>query len=253
MNNLELNNFPRQLTAAEKTILFSILPESKSGYKLYREKINNLLVIGSGRFGGNNYILGNKETEPDLSIPSSSVFALGTAVSGSNNIDVIIHEESDEQIEFDINFVSELSFENDITIEKVSCYSNWNPGEKILFEKAEVREYIISPGSYILAIVPTLKKIWLHDISTGVNHIIPVTNFFNELMRLKNIRDPKLALKPGNFFEHINEFKNDEIRKAFLMYDKYLSKFNIKDEKTNSITSVNSKRKLLKIFKRGQV
>ena len=249
MNNLELNNFPRQLTAAEKTIIFSILPESKNGYKLYREKINNLLVIGSGRFGGNNYILGNREAEPDLSIPSSSVFALGTAVSGSNNIDVIIHEESDEQIEFDITSVSELSFEKDIRIEKVSCYSNWNPGEKILFEKAEVREYIISPGSYVLAIVPELKKIWLHDISTGVNHIIPVTNYFNELMRLKNIRDPKLALKPSNFFEHINEFKNDEIRKAFLMYDKYLSKFNIKDEKSDPITSGNSEKKLLKIFK----
>jgi len=249
MNNLEVNNFPRQLTAAEKTILFSILPESKNGYKLYREKINNLLVIGSGRFGGNNYILGNREAEPDLCIPSSPVFALGTAVSGSNNIDVIIHEESDEQIEFDITSSSELSFENDIRIEEVNCYSNWNPGEKIIFEKVEVREYIISPGSYILAIVPDLKKIWLHDISTGVNHIIPVTNYFNELMRLKNIRDPKLALKPGNFFEHINEFKNDEIRKAFLMYDKYLSKFNIKDEKSDPITSGNSEKKLLKIFK----
>ena len=249
MNNLELNNFPRQLTAAEKTILFSILPESKTGYKLYREKINNLLVIGSGRFDGNNYILGNKGAEPDLNIPSSPVFALGTAVSGSNNIDVIIHEESDEQIEFDITSSSELSFEKNIRIEEVNCYSNWNPGEKIIFEKAEVREYIILPGSYILAIVPELKKIWLHDISTGVNHIIPVTNYFNELMRLKNIRDPKLALKPGNFFEYINEFKNDEIRKAFLMYDKYLSKFNIKDENSDPITSGNSEKKLLKIFK----
>jgi hypothetical protein len=127
-----------------------------------------------------------------------------------------------------------------------------NPG-KYLFEDAEVREFEISPGAYTLAIVPKLKKIWLHDISTGVNHIIPVTNFFNELMRLKNIRDPKLALSPGNFFAIINEFRNDEIRKAFLMYDKYLSKFNIKDEKNDSHTSGIPKRKLLKIFKRGQV
>ncbi|HLG32864.1 MAG TPA: hypothetical protein VI362_07465 [Ignavibacteriaceae bacterium] len=250
---MDLNNFPRQLTVAEKNILFSILPESKYGYKMYRQKINNLLVIGSGRFGGNNYFLGSREAEPDLSIPSSPVFALGIVVSGSDNIDVIVHEEQEEQIEFDITSKSILSFENDLTVDKVKCYSNWNPGEKYLFGNAEVREYVITPGAYILAVAPELKKIWLHENSTSVNHIIPVTNFFNELMRLKNIRDPKLALSPGIFFENINEYKNDEIRNAFLMYDKYLSKFNIKDEKTESLNLRKSNKKLLKIFKRGQV
>lgn len=228
---MELNNFPRKLTAPEKIILLSILPESKAGYKLYREKIINLFVIGSGRFGGNNYILGNMGDELDLNVPSSPVFALGIAESGMDTIDIVIHEQQDEQIEFDITANPISLLQNDLMIDKVRCFSYWIPGEKYLFEDAEVREYMISPGSYILAIAPQLKKIWLHDISTGVNHIIPVSNFFNELMRLKNIRNPKLALNPGNFFENINEYKNDEIRNAFLMYDNYLSKFNIRTEK----------------------
>ena len=53
-----LNDFPRKLTERERDFLFSILPENKKGYKLYRDKIDSLFVIGFGRFGDTNLVLG---------------------------------------------------------------------------------------------------------------------------------------------------------------------------------------------------
>ena len=93
MNQNE-NQFPRQLTSTENMFLFSVLPENKIGYKTYRNKINNLVVTGSGRFGGGNFVLGKEGTEPDLSFPSSPVFAIGTNVYKEGTIDITIMKNS---------------------------------------------------------------------------------------------------------------------------------------------------------------
>jgi hypothetical protein len=162
---LDLYKFPRELTSKEKKILYSVLPESKSGYNLYRNKIKDLVVIGSGRFKNRNFILGKAGVRPDLDIPSSPVFALGTLIVGTTDIDVVIHEEQYNQIEFDITSTSELELEADLVINEIRCFSDWNPRDKIIFGEHEVKELTISPDLYILAIVPDLKKIFLHDTS----------------------------------------------------------------------------------------
>ncbi len=77
MNDNSLNNFPRRLTERERDFLFSVLPGNKKGYKLYREKIDSSFVIGFGRFGDTNLILGKENSMIDLDIPSAPILQVG--------------------------------------------------------------------------------------------------------------------------------------------------------------------------------
>ena len=95
-----------------------------------------------------------------------------------------------------------------------------------LDDNSDVREIIIN-DDYILAIAPQHKKIWLHEKESGVNFLLPVTNFYNELMRVCNIRDTKIALRPASFFEIHNQFTDDQLILAFFSYNKYLKRVNI--------------------------
>ena len=122
------NVFPRKLTTQERELLFSILPEYKTGYNSYRKKINELMVIGSGRFGGGNFILGKENTKPDLSFPSSPVFATGTNVYTEATIDIAIHEEVDDEIEYDISVMNKDFIPETLTEIRKWNYSEWNPG-----------------------------------------------------------------------------------------------------------------------------
>lgn len=228
------DDFPRDLSTTERTILYAILPENKKGYNNYRDKINHLLVIGSGRFGGNNLLLGREGEEIDLSVSSTPVFAIGTVYYNDSAADVVIHEEQDDKIEYDINFsmINNQSIESEIT--RVDTLSTWNPGDKAPYDFSKVKEFELFPGKYILAVAPSLKKIWLHSYHTGINHIIPLTNFYNELMRSKNIKDHTIALNPNKFFDQVEEYSADDIRKALINYSWYLKKFTLQELNSNS-------------------
>ena len=251
---MSLNNsgkiFPRELTDSEKQILFAILPADKKGYASYRKKIDDLQVISYGRFGGTNLILGNENDIPDFSFSSSPIFAIGTLTTNHGKIDVLIHEEEDGMIEFDISGLNEIGPVQKLIIEKCDTYSEWKPGDKSPYDNLPVREILIIKNKFLLAISSSQKKLWLHDINAGLNHLIPLTNFFNELMRVKNIRDPEIALKPNLFFRMIDKFTDNDLRMALFKYDKYLNKFNLPRE-TTGMKTLKHKRKLFKFFSRG--
>jgi hypothetical protein len=242
--------FPRNLTETENILLFSILPENKTGYASYRNKINNLVVTGSGRFGGGNFVLGKEGTEPDLSFPSSPVLAIGTNIYEEGTIDITIHEEFDEEIEFDISARNQDSFPENLTEIKKWNYSEWNPGDKAPNDNSFVREIIITKDEYVLAISPAHKKIWLHEYKSGINSLIPLTNFYNELMRVSNIKDASVALKPTSFFENLNNFNDEQLMLAFFSYNRYLRKFDIQNIVPAESTQAKRK-KIFSIFSKG--
>ncbi len=225
-----MQNFPRELFKSEKEILFSVLPESKSGYKKYRQRINYMKVIGQGRFGGGNFILGFEGDEVELDIPSASVFSSGIVISNESNFDVTIHEEEEEQIEFDISPFGKIDVDKEIKIESVTSLAFWNKNEKSPFTDSPVSEFVVLKNKYTLVIDSSAKKIWMNDIETGINHIIPLTNFYNELMRFKDIREHEIALKPGRFFNEVDKYSDEDIISAFLMYDKYMNRFNLQQK-----------------------
>lgn len=247
-----MGDFPRQLTANEKKILFTVLPENKSGYKYYRDKIENLLVIGQGRFDRENLLLGKEGNKPDLSVPSNPVFACGTAICKETKFDVLIHEEYDDEIEFDITTSNSFNLEEDFEIVSAWSYSDWKPGQKAPNDGSSVREVPVIPGEYVLAVAPNHKKIWLHDIKTGVNHLIPVSNFYNQLMMVKDIRNSDVALNPGAFFDNIEEYSAEDLVSALITYNKYIRRFKINLDYFAGKREEPVKKGFLSFLKRGK-
>ncbi|MDR3665865.1 MAG: hypothetical protein P4L35_03370 [Ignavibacteriaceae bacterium] len=211
--------YPREISNIEKTCLSLILPENKLGYNLYRNKIAAMKIIGDGHFGEGNYFLGHYEPEPDLSFPSAPVFAVGTLDNGSEQLDIIIHEETEDKIEIwfgrDINDITQNDF-------IVKSYSYWIPGMNSPFTNSKVREISIRQNDFILAVVPEEKKIWLYESSSGVNHLIPVSNYYNSLMLYRNERNAEKVLNPNLFFNNLGLYNDLELKSALEIYNKYM-------------------------------
>jgi hypothetical protein len=211
--------YPRIITDIERTSLFLILPEDKPGYNLYRNKIDGMQILGDGYFGEGNYFLGKNEPDPDLSLPSAPVFALGTLDNGTEQLDVIIHEETEDKIEVvfskDLNEITNDSF-------SVKSYSHWIPGMNSPFTNSKVREISVKPDEFILAFVPEEKKIWLYESSSGVNHLIPVSNYYNSLMLYRNERNAEKILNPNLFFNNLGLYNDLELKSALELYNKYM-------------------------------
>jgi hypothetical protein len=221
--------FPRDLFTVEKNILFFLLPENKPGYLDYRNKIDNLKVIGEGRFGNTNLILGSEGTLPDLLSPSMPIFASGKIYCGNFEIDILLHEEIDNEIEFDI---SSSSGELPAALNNYTGwnYSEWIPGDLSPGDNEFVREVPVKNKKLLLAIVPSHKKLWLHNYETGINHLIPVTNFYNQLMITVNEKSFSRYKNQNLLFEELNNFTNEMLLIAFLSYAKYMRRFNLNYE-----------------------
>ena len=225
-----MGEYPRLLKEIERELLFSILPAGKAGYKMYRDKLSDRYVIGIGRFGETNLVLGNKDDKFDIQDASSTIFAAGSIIYDTGKIEISINEEIDDRIEFDISPKEYEELVNEKEIKRWN-YSEWVPGMKSPGENSIVREIVIVPDKYVLAISQAEKRIWVYGFETGINYLIPLSNFYNQLMIYKNIRDPKIALKPNLFFEKLQSECTDlELRNTFITYNKYLRKLDIKEE-----------------------
>ncbi len=242
------NIYPRKLSESERAILFSLLPDDKSGYKNYHSLIDKYYLISEGRFGNGNLILGELDDLPDLSISSSPVFAIGNVYTAYENYYVVIHSSNEGMIEIQID---PYPVKDGIVITKVINYSDWKPGMKSPEYNSEVHQYLIKDKEYLLAVCQASKKIWLHEYLTGVNYIIPKSNFINELMRIQKVSADKSLINPANFFDNLNKFSDREIRLAFLLYNKYLKHFNLGDTLENILDENGKRKKSFKLFGRG--
>jgi hypothetical protein len=238
-----------QISQNEISLLNSILPEYKPGYKKYRDYISSMKYLCEGRFGNGNYYIGTGNTEPDLSIPSNPVFALGYAETEAGKIDILIHEYEDEIIE--VHLTSRYIDSEKITILRSESFSEWNPGDLSPIHKKPVNEIQLRKNEYYLVLDESNNKIWLHNYESGVNHIIPVSNYFNELMRLKKIKDENLFRSPQLFFNRLDDFTDEDFKLAFYQYNKFMRRFNIKINPEDLITPRIKKKKFFKIFSKG--
>lgn len=226
---IEEQIYPRQLSDREKGWLFYLLPEDKPVYASYRDKINDMQIIGEGRFGSGNYVLGYEGDELDLSYSSLPMFASGQIVCKEGTIQISIHEFYDNKIEVSINNLSGDKIPENLTEIKRWSYSYWKPGEISPFENDKPREVnlLAEKGKAVLAISNTGGSVWLYDKENQINHIIPVTNFINELLRGNTKIDRTKGININYVFENINMFKNEEIVKAFIQYNKQYRKIDL--------------------------
>ncbi len=237
------------LSKNEIKLLYAVLPEDKPGYKKYRDLISSMRVMGKGRFNDGNFYIGTGAVKPDLSIPSNPVFAVGIVKTNIGSIDVLIHEYEDDLIEVQLS--KRVGDDVVVTINDVLSFSEWSPGYKSPGSNEVVKQFDIIKEKFLLVIDRTNKKIWLHNFESGVNHIIPVSNYFNELMRLKKIKDENLFRSPSLFFNKLNDFTDEEFKLAFYQYNKFMRRFDIKIDPEDLLTPSVKKKKFFKLFSRG--
>lgn len=247
--NYKHDKYPRKLTELEKLYIRKLLPSNKPGYKTYSDKLENIFLIGLGRFQQHDYVLGKQDDQPDFSAPAESMLAVGVINTLSHKIELSIHYEFENKIELDFAVSGEGEFKQEII--NYWTYSDWLPGKNSPPDNSRVREIHLIKNKVVIVIARESKRVWVYEEETGVNHIVPATNFYNEIMRVKNIRDPKIALNPKRLFTHIEELSDEEIAQGFLMYNKYLNKIKIdyslfaqkKEEKKKSFFKIFGGRK----------
>lgn len=237
------NTYPRPISEKEWKLVEWILPEDRKGYKEYRSLLQSLQVIGPGRWGEGDYILGEPGDTPDTSGPMERIFANGIIEAEEGKITVSVHEYVAGQLELQIANLHDENIPGDLTIKRKATYSVWKPGSTCPFCGEAVREVTINPEDpvAILAICKTDKSIWVYDETDGVNHPIPATNFYNELMLYKQIKDPSIALQSGNLFGMLEDYSDADLQQAFVRYNKTWRRIAIQPETESTMNKRKNK------------
>ncbi len=219
--------FPRDLTIAERDLLLWILPEERSGYNEYRRLVQEWKVVARGRRGEGNYILAAAGETADNESPLPQVLAYGIIETDSGQLSVGIRERFENQVEFEISSVRGNVDPNNFRELRRWTYSYWLPKQlcPICGDAAREVSMKTSEGrNFVLALCARDQRLWVYDEMSGINHPIPVTNFYNELMLHKNIRDPKFALDFKRLFSDLSTFTDADLIHAFRTYNKIRTK-----------------------------
>lgn len=225
-SNAEETVYPRPIKDKERELLESVLPIERPGYRTYRELLGQMVVLGEGRRGSGNFVLGFAGDTPDIASPLASVVAYGIVETTRDTFSITVREYAGKQI--DVEIVSNKGEEVPEHFEEKRrwTFSNWQPGMASPASGTNVREVRIDEN-IVLATAKADKRIWVHDQQSGIVHLIPITNFYNELMFVRNIRDPNIALRSNRFFEDLDGYSDNELRMAFMNYNKLRRKVSV--------------------------
>ena len=210
--------FPRPLRPKERDLLEFVLPVDRPGYRAIRGEVERMLVIGEGRRGQGNFVLGEAGQEPDFSYALRPVIAYGMVEATAESYGITVREPFEGQI--DVEIVSRAGGEVPDHFEEKRrwTYSDWSPGSASPGTGEPVREVGVD-AARTLAIAAGERRLWIHDRASGMVLPIPVTNFYNELMLTKQIRDPAIALRSQLLFESHRSHTDAELRAAFVAYN----------------------------------
>ena len=226
------NSFPRELTPLEKDFLLWLLPADRPGYSAYRPLVSNWRVAAPGRRGDGNFILSSGTKEVDLVSPLPRVFAYGVVEAAEGKIAVTIRERLDEQVEFEIMSLGGQAVPVHLNEKSRWTYSAWLPDmvcPECSGSLREVKMRTAGGKAVVLAACANDGKLWVYNEATGVNHPVPLTNFYNELMLQGNVRDPAIALNPRRFFSEMEQYSDTTLSMAFASYNKLKTKIGFED------------------------
>jgi hypothetical protein len=131
---------------------------------------------------------------------------------------ISVREETGNQINVEIVSVSGSGIPDHYEEKRRWTYSWWSPGEVSPATGTPVREVFIGAG-VTLAFAPAEKRIWIHERSGGIVRLIPITNYYNELMISRGIRDPRIALVPSLLWKDLKSFSDEDLLRAFEAYN----------------------------------
>lgn len=219
-------SYPRALRRKERDLLESVLPSDRPGYRRYRDLVSSMVVIGEGRQGAGNLVLGPEGQVPDLISPLAQVVAYGVVETTLDSFTMTVREYIGNQIDVEIVSSSLGEIPDHFEEKRRWTYSTWRPGSPSPSHNQPVREVVIGEA-FVLAISRDEKRLWVYDGDSGMNLLIPITNFYNELMLHKHIRDPRVALVSQLLFTQLEEYSNDDLRVSFIAYNKLKRKVDI--------------------------
>jgi len=225
------SRYPRQLTTREREFLEWVLPAERPGYRRYRGFLDTMVVLGEGRRGKGDIILGYSGDTPDTAISLPPVLAYGMVETNFGPLSVTVRENYGDQV--DVEIVSHRAEElpQDFEERRRWTYSAWKPGASCPQCEKPVREVMMrseSGETFVLAVCSADRRLWVFDSATEINHLIPVTNFYNELMMQKNVRDPEVALDSTRLFTQLGRFSDADLTHAFLTYNKLKIKVDLR-------------------------
>jgi len=231
-DNHNNSEYPRPLLAREHDWIMWILPADRPGYSVYRDLIEGMVVLGKGRRGEGEIVLGHPGAQPDFSSPLAPLFAYGAVEFTGGMVSVSVREIRDDQISVEIVSHGSDEIPAHFQERKRWTYSGWKPGDACPQCTRALREVPMhstgqDAGRLVLALCSPDRRLWVFESSTGVNRLIPVTNFYNELMLHKNIRDPAIALDSRRLFTDLAGFSDSDLTYAFLTYNKIKTKVQV--------------------------
>lgn len=212
--------YPRRLRPKEWDLLETVLPADRPGYKEYRDLVSSMVVLAQGRRGKGNLVLGFEDDIADTSSPLPPVVAYGMVETTGETFSITVREYVAGQIDVEIVSSHGEEIPDHFEEKRRWTYSTWSPGSRSPALRLPVREVRVD-DNIVLALSREEQRLWLHDGRTGMNHLLPITNFHNELMLHKGIRDPKIALKSGLLFEQLDSYSDDDLRTALIAYNKF--------------------------------
>jgi hypothetical protein len=214
--------YPRKLTTVERELLLSVLPEDRTGYRDYRACVEGWDVVAQGRRGEGNYILAETTATVDLESPLPHVVAYGIIHTEAGELSVTVRERTGDQVEFEI-----VGVQGPVDLAGAREYRRWTLSSWLPSQPCpqcgrgvrEVRMTSTSGQQFVLAICSADQRLWVYDGQSGVNLPIPVSNFYNELMLHKNVRDPQRAFDTKRLFQNSSEFTDIDLQAAFRSYN----------------------------------
>lgn len=224
---MQNGEFPRDLKPSEKGLLLWLLPEERPGYRGYREILKQWKVVAQGRRGSGNYILAPKDEIPDNESPLPSVIAYGVVETSKGEVSVSVRERLGNQVEFEVAMLGKGDSIDLAEERRRWTYSQWLPGSPCPRCASQPREVLMqgkAGRTLVLAICIGDRRLWIYESETGMNQLMPVTNFYNELMLHKNVRDPKIALDSQRLFQDLHTFRDSDLFSAFRSYNQIRTK-----------------------------
>lgn len=221
--------FPRSLRPKERDALQFVLPSDSTGYRRYRVLVDTMIVLAEGRRGKGNFVLGRAGDRADITSPLAPVVAYGAIETTRGTFTITVREEVGEQIDVEIVSGSGEEIPDHYEEKQRWTYSSWRPGLASPASQTPVREVRVN-DTVTFAVASADKRLWVHDAGTSMNHLIPITNFYNELMLLRQIRDPRIALQSALFFQKLPEYSDADLRSALVAYNRVRKKVDLPAE-----------------------
>jgi hypothetical protein len=222
-----LDRLPRELDSFERELLLWVLPKGRPGYEEYRKLIETWPVVGVGRRGEGNYILAEGGWSVDIESPLPQIFAYGVVEHEHGTLTISIRERCGGQLEFEMEGVADRTADAALRQIRRWSYSEWLPSQICPSCRSSVREIRMATSAsqtLVLVLCSRDRRIWVYDGNSGVNALIPVTGFYNELMLQTGVHDPNIGLDPKRLFQLPGAQNESELIRAFSSYNKLRQK-----------------------------